>query len=174
MKPIKWAMLSVAVLIWSCAHSDPATWTSIPPDQHISRPAYTIQLKPLKRDNPFYVSFQLDIQNGSSDPLYVDWNDTRYIHKGDDLGVFIFRNIEPGSIQGSIPPDVVPAGGSFSKEVFPLRTIAFLPRTEKPEAGRLGFEPGILPGGENGIRLILRQNGRKWQEIITVRLMTKP
>jgi len=174
MKKIAWAILAAAVLTWSCAHSNRATWTSIPVVQYVSRPAYTIQVEPLKRDMLFFVSFRLDIQNRGSGPLEVDWNDTRYIHNGKNLGVLVFRGIDPGTIRGSIQPDTVPAGANFSKEIFPLKTIAFLPRTQVPEPGRLGFEPGILPGGENSIRLALRQNGQKRQEILTVRLVSKP
>lgn len=160
-----------AVLLWSCARAASPTWTSVPAVQEISTPAYTIQAEPKKGGNPFYVAFLLTIQNHGNRPLEVDWNNTHYIHGGKDLGVFVFRGIDPGRIKGAIPPDIIPAGEIFAKEIFPLRTIAFLPRRETPEPGRLGFEPGILPGGENTIRLSLRRDDRQWQENVTLRLM---
>ncbi len=166
-------LIIVAAFAWACAPAPVKQWNSMPPVQKISTSFYTVQMKPLKKNNPYYVAFLISIQNHSNHPLEVDWNRTRYLHNGEDLGVFVFRGIEPGRIQGAIPSDSVLAGEIFSKEISPLKTVTFLPRGQAPEPGRRGFEPGILPAGANSIRLVLRQNGRNWQETLTLRLFTE-
>lgn len=166
-------LIVLASLAWACAPAPVKQWNSMPPVQKISTSFYTVQMEPLKKNNPYYVAFLIRIQNHSDNPLEVDWNRTRYLHNGEDLGVFVFRGINPDRIQGAIPSDSVFAGKIFSKEISPLKTVTFLPLYQAPEPGRRGFEPGILPAGKNSIRLALRQNGRNWQKTLTVRLFTE-
>lgn len=165
--------VALAVFLWACAQTVPPTWTSIPPIHRISKTSYTIQVEPLKRDTPYYVSFLLTIQNHGDKALVVDWNDSRYLHKGEDLGVFVFRGIDPGTIKSGIPADTIPAGESLSKEIFPFRTIAFVPRSKLSASDRLGFEPGALPGGDNTLQLALRRGKDQWQVSFMLRLIAE-
>jgi len=167
------AILGGFIIIFSvlaCAHKQAKRWYSQPAEQTITRQNVRVDIGPLKRDNPYYVSFRLSIANNTAIPIEVDWNQTRYLHKGNDLGVFVFQGIDPKTIKDAIPPDTIAAGETFTREIFPLRTIAFLPRDQTPGEGRLGFLPGILPAGENGVLLVLRQGNRKIRQTLSVRL----
>jgi hypothetical protein len=129
-----------------------------------------VAITPLKRDNPYYVSFRLSITNNTSTAITIDWNRTRYLHNGNDLGVFVFRGIDPKTVKSAIPSDTVAAGGSLAREIFPLRTIAFMQRAQIPSKDGLGFLPGILPAGENGILFVFRQDGEEIRKSLSVRL----
>lgn len=164
------SILAIIISVLSCAPKQVQRWYSQPAEQTISQQNIRVNVGPLKRDNPYYVSFRLSITNSTSKDIAIDWNRTRYLHKGKDLGVFVFQGIDPKTIKDAIPADTVAAGETFTREIFPMRTIAFLPRDQIPGKGRLGFLPGILPAGENGILLVLAQDGREIRQTLSVRL----
>ncbi|MBI5550407.1 MAG: hypothetical protein HY911_02790 [Desulfobacterales bacterium] len=157
-------------LLCACAATPVQKWRSEPLTQTIAAPGLRVVLEPLKENEEFFVGFRLTLRNDGATPLTLDWNQTRYLHNGRDLGVFIYRGIDPATIQGHIPQEVVPAGATFTQEIFPLRTIAFLPSSEIPKQGRRGFIPGILPSGENGILLVLGRDGQESRQKLSVRL----
>ena len=164
------SILAIIISVLSCAPKQVQRWYSQPAEQTISQQNIRLNIGPLKRDNPYYVSFRLSITNNTSNDIAIDWNRTRYLHKGKDLGVFVFQGIDPKTIKDAIPPDTVAAGETFTREIFPLRTIAFLPRNQIPAEGSLGFLPGILPAGENSVLLVVKHNGREIRQTLSVRL----
>jgi hypothetical protein len=168
-----WHALVFTAAVWACARPPLVTWDSIPEVQQVEGSTCNIQWQPLRGDAPYFQSFLLRIQNLGDQPLEVDWNQTRYLHGGEDLGVFVFEGIDPDRVQGAIPPDRIAAGETFAKTISPLKTVAFLPREQVPEPGRRGFMPGVLPAGENSIRLALQQGDRQWQQTLSVRLVTR-
>jgi hypothetical protein len=157
-------------LLCACASASVQKWRSEPIYQTIAAPGLHVALEPLKENEEFFVGFRLTLRNEGTTPLTLDWNQSRYLHNGRDLGLFIYRGIDPAAIQGHIPPEVVPAGATFTQEIFPLRTIAFLPGSEIPKQGQRGFIPGILPAGENGILLVLGRNGQESRQKLSLRL----
>jgi hypothetical protein len=162
--------VALLTLCCGCAAAPVQLWQSLPARQTVADPNLRVELEPLKQDKAYFSSFRLTIQNTSAKPVAVDWNDTRYLHKGQDLGPFVFRGIDPATIQGQIPPTVIPPGEALALEIFPLRTIAFLPRSDRPDPGRLGFMPGILPAGENGILLVVKQDEQQLRQTLSLRL----
>ncbi|MBI5062487.1 MAG: hypothetical protein HZB87_03195, partial [Desulfatitalea sp.] len=138
--------------------------------QAITGPGLRVVLEPLKENTEYFTGFRLTLHNDGQTPLTLDWNKTRYLHNGRDLGVFIYRGIDPATIQGNIPAEVVAAGSAFTQVIFPLRTIAFLPSSQMPQEGRRGFIPGVLPSGENGIRLALIRDGQESHQKLSLRL----
>jgi len=167
---IKILVVAVLGLLCACAAAPVQKWRSEPLDQTIAAPGLRVGLEPLKENSEYFVGFRLTLRNEGATPLTLDWNQTRYLHNGRDLGLFIYRGIDPATIQGHIPPEVVPAGATFTQEIFPLRTIAFLPSSETPKQGQRGFAPGILPSGENGILLVLGRNGQESRQKLSLRL----
>ena len=157
-------------LLCACASMPVQQWYSEPTHQTIAGPGLRVTLEPLKENTEYFVGFRLTLHNDGQTPLTLDWNKTRYLHNAKDLGLFIFKGIDPAAIQGNIPPEVVPAGAVFTQEIFPLRTIAFLPRDQIPQEGRRGFIPGILPAGENGILLSLSRDGQASSQKLSLRL----
>ncbi len=157
-------------LLCACASTPVQKWRSEPLDQTIAATGLQVVLEPLKDNGEYFVGFRLTLRNEGTTPLALDWNQTRYLHNGRDLGVFVYRGIDPATIQGKIPAEVVPPGATFSQEIFPLRTIAFLPGSQIPKEGQRGFIPGILPSGENGILLVLGRDGQESRQKLSVRL----
>ena len=88
----------------------------------------SVQFEPLKNGNNFFAGFRLEITNKTRKDLEIDWNKTRYLLNGSDGGVFVFVGIRPEDIRNStIPPDIIPAGHSFSKRISPHRLLARAP-----------------------------------------------
>lgn len=150
------------------------TWTSTPVLQRAGNPAYEVRLEPLKDGNRFYVAFRLTLINKTEKTLEIDWNKTRYMYEGRASGGFVFGGIDPETVKDAIPPDLVPGGGTFSKEISPTKLIAYVPLAERSlEGGKKGIYPGPIPEGENGVFLVVRQNGKEISENITVYLKEK-
>jgi len=129
-------------------------------------------LEPLSRGRDFFVVFRLTVTNRTDKNLEIDWNKTRYVYNGSSRGVFVFKGIKPEDIKNlTIPSDIIPARSTLSKEISPYKLIARAPVRES--GSERGIYPGLLPKGENGIRLLVRQNGKEIAEKMTVNIVDK-
>jgi len=167
-----WRGLLVLTLMTACAPTKGARdWASIPPVQTEETRSFDVRFEPLKKDKRFFVSFRLDVKNKSDRSLAIDWNKTRYLHNGRPNGVFVFRGIDPGSIKKVIPPDTIAPKTTFSREVFPAHLVAFTPmREEVLNKKGEGLFPGPLPAGENGISLVVGQDGKEMVQELSVEI----
>jgi len=162
---------SVVLLLFFLAACAPAkkTWISSPSTQQVQNTDFSAQLTPLKRDKEHFVSFRLFIDNKTDQKLKIDWNQTRYLINGKAFGPFVFPDIDPATIKTSIPPATIPASGTFSKEVFPLKLVAFAPmRQEILDGEGRGLYPGPLPKGKNTMDLVVYKGDRQLRQRITV------
>jgi len=150
-------------------------WSSNPVSQNLENPYYEVRLEPLKGGETFYVSFRLTVTNKTDQDLEIDWNKTRYVHNGRSRGGFIFGGIDPEDIKNlTIPSDIVPPGGTLSKEISPIKLIGLAPLRERSVSKNdSGFSPGIIPEGDNGMHLVVRQNGHEVREKITLTIESK-
>lgn len=146
---------------------------SIPEIQTIENSHYIAKFEPLSEGKNYFDSFRLTVINKTPKDLEIDWNKTRYLYNGRDGGVFVFKGIEPEKIKNlTIPPDTIPAGQSLTKDISPSKLVARAPLAGKgSEAGKIAF--GIIPAGESGIFLSVRQNGNTIKEKITVKITKK-
>ncbi len=160
------------VFIFSGCAGPSKIWTSTPDFQTIRNQYYQVRFEPLKKENNFYIVFQLAVTNLTDKSLQIDWNKTRYLVDGKNHGGFVFEGIDPQTIKtASIPPDIIPAGDIFSKEIAPYKMLAMAPFRDKTvDAGQTRISPGLLPAGENGIVLVITQNGHAIIEKITVKI----
>jgi hypothetical protein len=149
-------MFALSLLLFGCV--TPTAWVADPKVQTIRNPSYVVAFEPLKEEAAFFVYFNLSVSNRTDKDLMIDWNKTRYLRDGTAYGVFVFQGINPDDIRNqTIPPDTVPAGGTFKKEIAPYRLLARAPiRTRSSSAGKI--EPGLIPVGRNGIRLVMKQD----------------
>lgn len=161
------------LLLMGCASQKPQkVWKSLPVVQVSSLEIFDIQIKPLKLDNPFFVAFELTVQNKTSLPLEINWNKSRYYHRGQNKGLFVFKGIEPKAIKKrTIPNEIIPAGNRKTKRISPARTIAWLSREQIPKPGEGAFIPGMLPSGDNGVSLVLQQNDKEWRQTLTLKII---
>ncbi|MCF8145133.1 MAG: hypothetical protein K9N21_14555 [Deltaproteobacteria bacterium] len=159
-------------MLTACAPANDARdWASIPPVQTGEDRSFDVRFEPLKRDKRFFVSFRLDVTSKSDRPLAIDWNKTRYLHNGRPNGIFVFRGIDPATIKKGIPPDTIPHGTPFSREIFPARLVAFTPLGEEVlDKNGKGLFPGPLPAGKNGIRLVITHDGEEIVQELSVEI----
>jgi len=146
---------------------------STPEIQTVENSYYSAQFEPLSEGKNFFDRFHLKVVNKTQKDLEIDWNKTHYLYNGRDLGIFVFKGIQPGEIKNlTIPPDIIPSGQSFSKDISPLKFIAREPLTGKGRnVGKITF--GLIPNGKNGILLFIRQNGNQIKEKLTVNITEK-
>ena len=110
---------------------------STPGIQPVENSYYTAQFEPLAEDKNYFDSFRLKVVNKTRKDLEIDWNKTRYLYNGRDIGIFVFEGIKPESIKNlTISPDIIPAGQSFTKDISPFKLLAREPITHKGEIGR--------------------------------------
>ena len=166
-------MLFLVFCFTGCASISDKIWTSEPPIRTVNEPHYTIQLEPIKINGNFFEIFRLTIRNKSDHDLTVNWNKTRYLYKGKADGSFAFSGIDPKAVQsGTVEPDIISSGSTFSKEIAPIKLIAYMPYRESnvnPE--RRGISGGIIPEGINGMLLVMEEQGREHAEKISIRII---
>lgn len=146
---------------------------SSPEIQNVANDYFTAQMEPLSESTNYFDRFRLSVTNKTSQDLEIDWNNTRYLFNGRDSGVFVFEGIAPEDIKGAtIPPIIIPSGQAFTGEIGPLQLVAREPLGGKgADPGKISF--GIIPSGESGILLVIRQDGKKLEEKITVKISQK-
>jgi hypothetical protein len=171
-------IILLLLLLIGCAPRQ-VIWTSNPSVQAFNNQYYEAKLEALKKDRKgeynFFVMFHLTVNNQTEKNLEIDWNKSRYIYNDYIRGGFVFRGIKVEDIKNStIPFDVVSPGQSFSKEIAPVKLITWA-RLKDRSIGKdeSGFSPGVIPEGENGIILVVRQNGQEVREKITLTIESK-
>ena len=156
-------LLVMIIIFTGC--SSAKIWTSTPPIQSASNQFFTTQFEPIRGKGKFINGFRLTVANNSSQALIVDWNATRYLFNNKNSGRFIFEGIDKKNVNNP-PPDEIAAGKTLSKDIFPLKLIAW--RRGPGFANLPAFSPGPVPDGQNGILLIVNRNGERVLEKINV------
>ena len=152
-----------------------AVMTSTPEVQAVSNVDYDIHLKPLKNGHTNFVAFELTVQNRSNQPIYVDWNTTRYLYQGRSTGRVLWRGIDRRAfISERVELEKIAPGQIFSKEIAPHRIVSWDPLSNNQTVSKEGnLVPAHLPAGENGLRFFVRHNGHLLRETLTVFLAQK-
>ena len=166
----------ILILVAGCTATIVSTiYTSSPEIQTLSRPDYDIRFQPVTDGQDFFSMFKLDVTNKTDMDLEIDWNMTQYTQNGKNRGGFVFEGINSEDVKnGTIPNDVVPRKGRFSKEIAPHQLIAMAPmgsRSTTPDQS--GISGGILPDGVNGILLVIVQDGRPVKEKLAVTIVSQ-
>ena len=172
---LKIAFILMSGALFSIAAGCAPTLISVsaPEIQTAENSYYTAQFEPLAEEKNYFDSFRLKVVNKTRENLEIDWNKTRYLYNGRDTGVFVFKGIEPVNIRNlTIPPDVIPAGQTFTKEISPLKLLARAPLTSRSaNAGKITTGP--IPTGESGIFLFIRQGDKTIDEKMAVKITRK-
>jgi hypothetical protein len=142
-------------------------WMSSPDAGIVSNKHFEARLVPLKREDGFYRAFRLEVKNLTGNDLAIDWNRTTYTHEGRKNGRFVYEGITPGDVKDkSIPAETIPAGGNFSRDVYPFNLLSKAPlRTSGVSQGIRG---GMMPEGENGMQLVIMYEGKALVENLSV------
>jgi hypothetical protein len=164
------AFIALASLTASCAPAK-VVWESKPPLQEAVNKQFSVTLEPLREGHDYFSIFRISVKNNTSADMEIDWNKTRYIHNGRPVSGFAFRGIDPGNLKdGTIPLDTVPAGSTFRKEIAPVKLITWQTLRDSAKSTQTGFNAGMIPPGENGALLVLRQGGKELQQEVSVRI----
>ena len=168
-------MIGIALIVGPGCAPAKKVWLSKPMFQSAHNAYYNARIEPLTRDHDFFVTFRLTVSNTTDKNIEIDWNKTRYIHDDRNLGGFVFKYIKPEDVKNStIPSDTILAGGFFSREIMPYKLLGRAPiRDRSNGVYESGIQPGILPNGENGILLVVRQDGKEIVEKITLNIEEK-
>ena len=166
-------LVFIVSILMGCATTT-KDWISKPKSLKVENRHFKATLEPEKEGNKTFVAFRLVLENRTDKPLQIDWNQTKYLLNGKPNGLFWFRGIDPRTIKGNIPPDVVPGRSRFEKIIFPVKLVAFVPvQDDTSRDGRPGIFPGPMPGGENGISLVVTHNSDKITERLVFALTTQ-
>jgi hypothetical protein len=159
------------IFMAGCAAGPSINWRSAPEIQTASNEYCEAQLEPVTTGKgPFFDSFRLMVANRTDKSLEIDWNRTRYVESGIRHGGFVWEGIDPKQVrEASVPPDIISPGNTFSRVIFPHKKIAYAPGYQRGWK----LQGGLIPEGENGIDLVVKQNGRVIRHRITVRIVEK-
>ncbi|MGA8239633.1 MAG: hypothetical protein WB818_03600 [Desulfobacterales bacterium] len=146
------------------------TWIISPEFQSADNATYSARFTPIKGSGRFINEFRLEVKNKTRQPLEIDWNSTRYLYNQGPSGRFAFEGITEKNINNP-PSDVVPPEGTLQKIISPVNLIAW--RHGPGYANLPAFSAGPVPEGQNGILLVVRQNGNEIREKMTVTIKVK-
>ncbi len=164
--------LTAAGIIIGCATVK--IWSSNPSVQTIRNDAFEASLKPLLREGQkFYDRFQFRFKNKTADKLIIDWQNSRYIQDGRENGRFIFKGVVSENID-TLPSDTVAPGAELSKEIAPLRLVGYERiKSRAIQPGESGFHAGVIPAGEHGILMVVKQEQKTISEKMLLRITVK-
>lgn len=169
---ILWILFAAIGLMIGCATVK--IWSSDPSAQTVSNDAFEASFEPLlKEGQKFYDRFQLRLKNNTNGQLVIDWQNSRYLHAGRENGRFIFKGVTPENIN-NLPSDTVAPGEAIIKTVAPERLIGIeriMSRAHQPGEG--GFRASLIPAGEHGILLIVKQDQKTISEKILLKITVK-
>lgn len=151
-------------------------WISAPKNRQVTNASYEAAFEPIKREKAFFSMFRLSIINKTKEEIRVDWNKTQYLFNGKPNGPFVFKGVGPANVKAlTIPSDIIPAGGRFTKEIAPFRLIAWTPVRDDGRFtdGISLINAGAIPAGKNGIRLVVFTDEKEIPETMTVTIRRK-
>ena len=133
------------------------TWHADPQWLEVDNAICKVRITPQKGGKAYFAFFLLSLENKSDAELTVDWNESRYLYGGKAQGMLVFEGVDPKAVKnGTVPLETVAPGSRLTRELMPARLIAWTPIRDNTANAR-AITPGMLPAGENGVRLSLRQ-----------------
>jgi hypothetical protein len=163
------------ILIWlqivftGCAPT--RIWISQPAAFTAANQHYEAELEPLKNGNNYFNSIRLTITNKTEKDFTIDWNKTLYLYNNKAYGRFVFEGVNKDNVH-NLPPDFVSAGSTLTKIISPLKMVAWKPLKTR-HVDTPGFSRGPLPEGQNGIYLIVSQDGQEIRAKIMLTIQVK-
>lgn len=153
-------------------------YSSNPATQSVSNAYFDAEFEPqLAEGRHFFNAFRLVITNKTDKDLLLDWSKTYYLLNGQRYGQFGWMEMTFEELRGirSQPMVTIDPNNTLSTVVFPIKLLAWeeysrggtRKRDSKPEES---FRPGVIPEGENGISLYIKQGDKVIQERITTNI----
>jgi len=143
-------------------------YSSQPEIQKVSNDYFTAEFHPqLKEGQGFFSAFRFVLTNKTNQELSLDWENSYYLFNGQRNGLFLWEGVTWDSLKKirSQPLVQVDPGSTFTKVIFPAALVG---RASAMDKGGVQYTQGALPEGENGIELVVRQDGRIISEKMVV------
>ena len=168
----QWAWGSIfiwlALTVTGCAAVK--VYSSSPAVQKMSNNYFNVELEPQhQKGQNFFTSFRFVLTNKTNKDLYVDWENTFYLVNGRRSGRFLWKGVDWEALKKIRNQPLVPvaAGDTVTAVVFPKSLVG---RSRMATTTDRRYTRGPLPAGENGMFLVVRQNGREIREKIVVKI----
>jgi phospholipid-binding lipoprotein MlaA len=143
-------------------------YSSNPEVQRASNDYFVAELKPqLKEGQGFFATFRLVLTNKTKKELNLDWENTFYLLNSREKGRFLWEGVTWDGLKEIRGQPLVPiaAGDTLTAVIFPKQLLG---RASGTAPGGVQYTQGALPEGENGIGLVVRQNGKVIREKMVV------
>ena len=168
----RWAWGSIflwsALVLSGCAPVQ--VYSSSPSVGKKSNDYFRVELEPqLQQGQSFFSSFRFVFTNKTKKDLNLDWENTYYLFNGRRSGRFLWKGVDweaLGNIKNQ-PFIPVSPGDTVTAVIFPKKLVG---RSKIGTATDLKYTRGPLPAGENGMLLVVKQNGRELREKIVVKI----
>jgi phospholipid-binding lipoprotein MlaA len=145
-----------------------AVYSSQPEIQKVSNDYFTAEFEPqLKEGQGFFSAFRFVLTNKTNQELSLDWENSYYLFNGRRNSLCLWEGVTWDSLKEIRSQSLVPVapGSTFTKVIFPAALVG---RASATTPGGVQYIQGALPEGENGIALVVRQNGKVITEKIVV------
>jgi hypothetical protein len=165
-----WHLMVMFFIFTGCATVP--VYTSNPATHTFQNDVFVGELEPILASGKHYFdSFRFVLTNTSNTDLQIDWQNTFYLHNGEKFGRWGAENLTIEELQEKedLPLITVAPGNTLSRIIFPLRLIARSTLAEKT-GDDAKISRGIIPEGESGILLTVRQGGREIREELKFRI----
>jgi phospholipid-binding lipoprotein MlaA len=143
-------------------------YSSQPEIQKASNDSFTAEFQPrLKEGQGFFSTFRFVFTNKTDQELSLDWENSYYLLNGRRNGLFLWEGVTWDSLKEirSQPLVLVAPGSTFTKVIFPAALVG---RASPTTPGGVQYIQGALPEGENGIELVVREDGKVISEKMVV------
>ena len=143
-------------------------YSSDPEVQRASNDYFVAELKPqLKEGQGFFVTFRLVVTNKTKKDLNLDWENSFYLLNSSEKGRFLWDGVTWDGLKEMRGQPLVPIapGDTLTAVIFPKQLLG---RASGRAPGGVQYTQGALPEGENGIGLVVRQNGKVIREKMVV------
>lgn len=165
----------MSAILFSCSARARFISKSDPDIAKLNRKDYLIEVSAIKKDFVHHNMFRLTVSNTGSIPVSVDWNQSRWLINGKDGGKFVFMGINPADIkENNVSDTIVPPSQREKMEIAPQKLIAWEPLKYKTNRSGSSISAGMLPKGNHGIHLVLKQNGEIRKEKLKISIFHEP
>jgi len=163
-----WGVIVVCLVSALTACAGVEVYFSNPEVQRVSNDYFTAELEPqLKPGQSFFATFRFAFTNKTNQELKIDSENTYYLINGRSNGRFLWEGVTWDGLKEIRSKPLVPVapGDTITMIIFPKKLVG---RGSAMATGGVQYTMGPLPEGENGILLIVRQNGKVIREKMVV------
>lgn len=168
-------LFMMSAILFSCSTRARFISKSDPEIAKLNRKDYLIEVSAIKKDFVHYNMFRLTVSNTGSIPVSIDWNQSMWFVNGKNGGKFVFSGINPGDIkENRVQDTIIPPGRTETMEIAPQKLIAWEPLKYKTDRSGSSLSAGMLPKGNHGIHLVLKQNEKIRNEKLKISILHEP